>query len=148
MATRKRNGPVSMVELMTPKGLEVVQRPDAPYELDDEEAREWKAIVETMDADHFMRGNYPLLVQYCRHVVSARKINQLISAEERKKKFDRREYMILLQMRSTETAAIGRLARSMRLTQQSVRLPDKQHPKGNAGAEAPPPWIRKDEIDE
>jgi hypothetical protein len=137
--TAKR-GRVSMAELMTPKNaLEKVERPDAPYELNDEESDEWRAITQTMSADHFMRANYPLLVQYCRHIVSARRIQQLITAEEKKKKFDRREYMILLQMRSTETAQIHRLARSMRLTQQSVRSVEKPHPKGSASL-APPPW--------
>jgi hypothetical protein len=32
------------------------QRPDAPYDLADEEAEEWRAIVNTMSPDHFMRA--------------------------------------------------------------------------------------------
>jgi hypothetical protein len=67
-----------MASLMVPDNpTEIVQRPDAPYDLTDEQSEEWRAVV-TMPPDHFMRGNYALLSQLCRHVVSARRIAQLI----------------------------------------------------------------------
>jgi hypothetical protein len=78
-----------------------------------------------------MRGNYPLLAQLCRHVVNARRVAQLIEEAAKEKEFDRREYMILLQMQATESAAIMRLSRSMRLTQRAVkRAETTKHPLG------------------
>lgn len=135
-------GRTSMNELMIPENpTEIVQRPDAPYDLTDVEADEWRAIVAAMPADHFMRGNYALLSQHCRHVVSARRIAQLIEQTASEKPFNRREYMILLQMQATESAAIMRLSRSMRLTQQAVKRPDvKQNGKRSRA-----PWDAEDE---
>jgi hypothetical protein len=47
-----------MAALMVPENLtEIVQRPDAPYDLSDEQADEWRAVVDAMPAGHFMRGN-------------------------------------------------------------------------------------------
>jgi hypothetical protein len=120
-----------MASLMVPDSSEFIQRPDAPYDLTDEQAEEWRAIVGTMDPGHFMRGNYPLLAQLCRHIVNARRLAQLIEQCAKEKDFDRKEFGILLQLEATESAAIMRLSRSMRLTQQAVkRLETTRHPKG------------------
>lgn len=122
MGTRGRT---SINELMIPGNpTEIIQRPDAPYDLTDEESDEWRAIVQTMPADHFMRGNYPILAQLCRHIIAARRVAQLIEQTAKNKDFNRREYMVLLQMQATESAAIMRLSRSMRLTQQAVKRAD------------------------
>lgn len=119
MGTRGR---ISMSELMVPASvIEIAQRPDAPHELTEQEAMEWRAIVSAMPADHFARGNYPLLIQLCRHIVASRRVAQLAETAASKRDFDRREYMILLQMQATESAAIMRLSRSMRLTQQATK---------------------------
>jgi hypothetical protein len=128
MGTRGRP---SLASLMVPDSSEFIQRPDAPYDLTDEQAEEWRAIVGTMDPGHFMRGNYPLLAQLCRHIVNARRLAQLIEQCAKEKDFDRKEFGILLQLEATESAAIMRLSRSMRLTQQAVkRLETTRHPKG------------------
>ena len=128
MGTRGRP---SMASLMVPDASEFIQRPDAPYDLTDEQAEEWRAIVSTMDPGHFMRGNYPLLAQLCRHIVNARRLAQLIGQCAKEKDFDRKEFGILLQLEATESSAIMRLSRSMRLTQQAVmRLETTKHPKG------------------
>jgi hypothetical protein len=129
MGTRGRR---SMASLMVPHNpTEIVQRPDAPYDLTDEQSEEWRAVVSTMPPDHFMRGNYALLSQLCRHVVSARRIAQLIEQCAKEKNLDRKELGALLQLQATESAAITRLMRSMRLTQQSVmRAETTKHPTG------------------
>jgi hypothetical protein len=137
MGTRGRP---SIASLMVPANpAEIIQRPDAPYDLTDEQAEEWRAIVGVMDAGHFMRGNYPLLAQLCRHIVNARRLAQLKCAKE--KEFDRKEFGILLQLEATESAAIMRLSRSMRLTQQAVkRLETTRHPRGKRVKN---PWDRE-----
>ena len=128
MGTRGRP---SMASLMVPDSSEFIQRPDAPYDLTDEQAEEWRAIVGTMDPGHFMRGNYPLLAQLCRHIVNARRLAQLIEQCAKQKKLNRVEFASLLAMQAVESSAIIRLCRSMRLTQQAVkRLETTRHPKG------------------
>jgi hypothetical protein len=108
--------------------------------LTSEEADEWLAIVNTMPANHFMRGNFPLLAQLCRHIVTSRRVAQLINQAAKDKDFDRKEFGALLQLQATESAAITRLSRSMRLTQQSVmRAETTKHPRGRTKN----PWDRE-----
>ena len=137
MGTRGRT---SMAALMVPSDpTEIVQRPDAPYDLTDEESGEWRAIVNTMPPDHFMRGNFALLTQYCRHVVAARRLALLIETAAKQTEFDRKEFGVLLQLQAAESASIARLLRSMRLTQQSVMRAEIRHPK-----QSKRPWDPKD----
>ena len=68
--------------------VEAKPRPAPPAELSDEEAEEWRAVVGRMPADWLARETYPLLVQYCRHVVSARRIHQLIEALQNDEELD------------------------------------------------------------
>ena len=121
----------SMAELMMPTTLaEIIQRPEAPYDLTVEQSEEWHAIVSTMPAGHFMRGNYPLLSQLCRHIVASRRIAQLIEQAANEKVLDLKELGTLLQLQAAESATIMRLSRSMRLTQQSImRAETTKHPR-------------------
>jgi hypothetical protein len=92
-----------------------------------------------MPADHFMRGNYPLLTQLCRHIASSRRVAQLIEQVANEKVLDLKGLSDLLQLQAAESAAIMRLSRSMRLTQQSVmRAETTKHPKGQTKR----PWDR------
>ena len=103
-----------MAELMVPENpAEIIRRPEAPYDLTVEQSEEWHAIVQTMPADHFMRGNYPLLAQLCRHIVSARRVAQLVDQTAKQTDLDRKEFGALLQLQATETAVITRLLRAM-----------------------------------
>ena len=131
-------GRKSMAELMVPAALaEVIRRPEAPDDLTVEQSEEWQAIVNTMPADHFMRGNYPLLAQLCRHIISARRLAQLIDRTAAQTDLDRKEFGALLQLQAAESTMITRLLRAMRLTQQSVmRAETTKHPKGLGKA----PW--------
>jgi hypothetical protein len=112
-----------MTDLMIDGSTTVIQRPDAPYDLTDEESDEWRAIVASMPADHFARTHYPMLTQLCRHTVASRRVAQLVQQCIKQKKFNRIEYASLLAMHAAESAAIIRLCRSMRLTQQSSWSP-------------------------
>jgi len=81
-----------MAELMVPTTFaEIILRPEAPDDLTDEQSEEWHAIVNTMPADHFMRGNFPLLSQLCRHIVASRRIAQLIEQAANEKVLDLKE---------------------------------------------------------
>lgn len=128
MGSRGRKSSAALQVLRDP--VETVPRPDVPYDLTDEQGEEWIAIVNTMPADWFMRGNYALLGQYCRHVVAARRIAQLIEQAAGGEGLDRKEFVELLKQQEAESRAIMTLLRSMRLTQQSVfRSETTKHPK-------------------
>lgn len=140
MKTRGQTSSAALSVLRDP--VETVTRPEAPYDLTDEQASEWIAVVNTMPADWFMRGNYALLGQYCRHVIAARRIAQLIEqvAATGDKTLDRKEFVELLRQQEAESRAIMMLLRQMRLTQQAVyRGETAKHPK-----RVKKPWARED----
>ena len=115
--------------------LETVQRPDAPYDLTDEQVDEWRAVVARLPADWFTRETHALLAQYCRHVVRARRIAQLIDQAEKSDPFDVKEYRDLLRSEEEQSRAIASLATRMRLTQQTTY--DKSKKKPGSGRK---PW--------
>ena len=124
---------------------EVVGRPDAPYDLTDEQAQEWRALVALLPVNWFPRETHALLTGYCRHVVAQRKIAMLIDAMESSKgppaplRID--AYDKLLKMQDRESRTIAALMRAMRITQQS--LYDKSRKK-DATAGITKPWATKD----
>ena len=115
--------------------VSAVHRPVPPNELTPEQADEWTAIVDRMPADWFRREHWPLLTAFCRHVVTHRRVENLIQREEGGKRFDVERYDRLLKMRDRESRAIASLATKMRLTHQSGI--DRKKPRGAAAAK---PW--------
>lgn len=133
----KTRGKTSLAALSTTAvgKLESVQRPDAPYDLTDEQTEEWWAVVNRMPADWFPRETHAMLSQYCRHIVSARRVAQLIEQMMKEKTFDVDAYNQLLIMQEREGRAISSLATRMRLTQQTQY--DKSKKRGTAGTKKP-----------
>jgi len=100
--------------------VEIVQRPDAPYDLTDEQTDEWRAIVDRLPADWFPRETHGVLAQLCRHIVNARRVAQLITAELENEKLDVGVYEQLLRMQAKESALIVSLSTKLRITQQAT----------------------------
>lgn len=139
MAARGRKSAASM-EITIPSNVEVVHRPQPPNELTPEQQDEWCAVVDRMPADWFPRETHGLLVQYCRHVIAARRIAQLIAKTEKAKAFDVDVYDKLLKMQEREGRAISSLATRMRITQQAtVRAESARKPEQLAA-----PWEEDD----
>lgn len=110
--------------------IESFERPDAPYDLTDAQADVWRAVVNGLPADWFPTETWPLLSQYCRHVVSAEHVAKLIHDLEAKKDgFDVNEYDQLLKMQEREGRALSSLATRMRITQQATYDKSKTKPK-------------------
>lgn len=118
MGARGRKSAASLAVASRP--IEVVQRPDAPYDLTDEQSEEWWAVVNRMPADWFPRETHGLLAQYCRHVVAARRVAQLVDQETASEQFDVDRYDQLLKMQEREGRAISSLATRMRISQQAT----------------------------
>lgn len=116
--------------------VEAVERPDAPYELTDEQAQEWWAVVNRLPADWFPRETHAMLVEYCRHVVMARRIAELIRQAESKPVLDVLEYDRLGKMAERHSRMITSLATKMRISQQAtVRAESARKP-----TQVTPPW--------
>ena len=97
----------------------VQDRPSAPLDLTAEQGDEWQKIVDGLPADWFAPENEPVLKQYVRHIIEARRLAQLIDQECAKPDCDVSLYATLLKQQREESGKIASLATKMRLTQQS-----------------------------
>ena len=117
------------MEVARPSVVETIQRPDAPYDLTDEQSEEWWAIVNRLPADWFQRETHGILAQYCRHVVAARRVAQLVrDAENDGAGLDLARYDQLLKMQEREGRALSSLATRLRITQQSTMSEKSKKP--------------------
>jgi len=134
MAARGRKSAASL-ELPSPSKIEVVARPDAPYDLSNEESEEWWAVVNRMPADWFGREAQAMISQYCRHVVSSRRVAEMLIALNKevseKVKADKSKSVgillssakamdRLLKMQERESRAIASLATKLRISPQAT----------------------------
>ena len=99
--------------------VERTERPNAPLDLTPEESDVWVATVNAMPADWFQLETWPLLTQWCRHTVSARRVSQMIEAAASRKDVEISEMKDLLGMQAKETTALKSLGAAMRLSQQA-----------------------------
>lgn len=128
MGDRGRKSAAAL-EASLPAQVETIARPDAPYDLTDEQATEWWAVVNRLPADWFPRETHGMLAQYCRHVVAARRVAQLIADREAQKgPLDVEEYDRLLKMQEREGRAISSLATRMRISQQATYDKSRKKP--------------------
>jgi len=136
MGVRGRKSAASLEvggEIMSGGMVESVARPDAPYDLTDEQSIEWWAVVNRLPADWFGRETQPLLAQYCRHVVQARRVAELIDRMMQDSDgFEVTDYDRLLKMQEREGRALSALASKMRLSQQATLT--KRADKGTRGS--------------
>lgn len=117
-----------------------IKRAQPPRELSDEEAGVWLDVVNSMPATWFGKETYPLLVQYCRHVIRANRVAQLINNVESQDNIDVSDYGKLLTMAARETLTMTTLATKMRIAQQStLARGDKK-----AGVGMKKPWQEHD----
>lgn len=122
MATKRGRASAAALEV-TPAvtAVERVVRPDAPYDLTDEQADEWWAVVNRMPADWFTRETHGLLSQYCRHTVQARRIAKLIEDMLADTEgFTIKDYDRLLKIQERESRALASLATKMRISHQAT----------------------------
>ena len=130
MPQRGRTSAASREVASLVQAVETMARPDAPYDLTDEQSVEWWAVVNRLPADWFPRETHGLLAQYCRHVVAARRVAQLVSACEADDALDLDRYDTLLRMQEREGRALSSLATRLRITQQATVSPKAKKPVG------------------
>ena len=105
-----------------------IERPPAPDDLTDEQAEVWQKITSRMPADWFPAETWPLLGMYCRHVVAARRVAQLIAQAEESPDLEVETLDRLYKMQERESRAMSSLATRMRLTQQSTYDKSRRKP--------------------
>jgi hypothetical protein len=117
-----KRGRKSAAEMVIDQAPAIIQRPEPPYELwRDDEQQVWSRVVSDLPADWFSGRNIDLLVEYCTHVVSCRRLAQLIQAEEQGDgDLDVRQWSALMRAHAAQSARVQSLATSMRITQQST----------------------------
>jgi hypothetical protein len=119
MGTRGRTSAASL-SIAPPAPIEIVDRQKPPHDLTDEEVEVWAAVVSTEPADWFSPSTVPLLAQYCRHVVHAKRIAELIERATSDPDLAISAYDRMLKMQDRESRAIASLATKMRISQQST----------------------------
>lgn len=122
MHTRGRH---SMEDLMIKDGgLAADIRPDVPYDLNDAEAVEWRRIINSMPADHFIPANYHILILLCQDIIEARRVTKLIQSYcHSKNTVDVKVYLELLKQKDALVNSISKLSTKCRITQQSTKNP-------------------------
>lgn len=117
-----KRGRVSAASLAitTVAPIQVIERQRPPHDLSDEEVEVWAAVVDTEPADWFSPATAPLLTQYCRHVIHARRIGELLERATSDPALEVRDYDRLLKMQERESRAIATLATKMRISQQAL----------------------------
>ena len=101
-----------------------IARPDAPYDLSDDEAQEWVAIVNAKEAGWFSREMWPLLTNYCRLTCENRYLAAMLAEQKRQETFKIDAYRKLVRMIQDNTRVLATLASKMRLDQQSSHRGD------------------------
>jgi len=124
MASRgRKSAAASQVaqKLIAPIGASV--RLSAPGHLSDAEISVWVQVVNDQPAASFTPTHIPLLEQYCRHVVQARLMAEMIlnfdqswiNDDDGLKRYDK-----LLKMQEREGRAASSLATRLRITRQAI----------------------------
>ena len=110
----KRGRPYS--DDLVPVELQTMDRLRPPVELTDEEVEVWVAVTSSVEASWFNPGNAPLLAQYCRHVINARRIAELIERHAN----NLGTYFELLTLQREQSGSLKTLASAMRISQQAT----------------------------
>jgi len=119
--------------------VDVIERPKPPPELTPEERDEWQAICAAVPATYFAPSMHMVLVSYCRAVVMARHLWQMIQQCERqpKKVRDLDELRGLMREHRAYEGMVSDCLRTMRLT----HLANYAHDRTPLPEATPKPWL-------
>lgn len=120
MKQRGRPSAAAIAVMSRATVLDRVERQRPPHDLTDEEVVVWVSVTESQPADWFSPSTVPLLAQYCRHAIHARRVAELIERATSDPDLAVSDYDRLLKMQERESRAIASMATKMRISQQSV----------------------------
>lgn len=133
---RGRRSLASLTTVAITDKIQVMTRLKPSHDLTDEEVEVWSAVTASESADWFNTGNAPLLSQYCRHVVRARHVGEMIERATSSHELEIADYDRLLKMQDRESRAISSLATKMRISQQATT----NHRGNKRPTQARKPW--------
>ncbi len=145
MAGRKSAAELSVVS--SHGNLATSTRVPPPAGLTDAQRGLWLATVNSKPAEWFGDEHVPMLVEYVRHVSTADMLTREIEKSDpewMKTDEGMRRMKDLTTMRAREAQCINTLARSMRLTQQSVYNAQKAATLAGKGGRSKKPWQQDD----
>lgn len=120
------------------------KRPEPPDDLNERQAEIWRETAASEPVEFFNTAALrSLLADYCRHREAAENVSGIINAfrPEWLKSGDAvKRYQALLRIRETETVAAMRMARALRLTNQSRYTPQAAATAASNAARGPRPW--------
>lgn len=136
MQKKRGRKSAASLEIAGATTLELVERPACPHDLSDEEAEVWFGIVNRLPADWFPTETHPLLIQYCRHSIQARRVDELLEKATADPELSIGAYDKILHMQDRESRALATLATKLRISQQATT-----NHRGNKKQVAPrKPW--------
>ena len=143
-----KRGRESQASLSVVGSVSTLTRVAPPSGLTPQQRRLWLAIVNSKPAEWFGDEHVPQLVQYVRHLATEEMLAQKIEAFDPDWMDDEegmRRMKTLVDMRAKEAQTTNMLARSMRLTHQSVYPAAKANTLANKGGGRRKPWQQQNE---
>jgi len=147
-----KRGRKSQNEIVSPRASVLVtnQRLPAPAHMTDAEMSVWQEVVNDQPASVFTPTHIPILEMYCRHVVQGRILADEILNFDRSwladddglKRYDR-----LLGMAERESRAANAVARSLRITRQSLH-PETASNLAKSGSKNKKPWEMSEAVED
>src|SRR5215207_9820572 len=118
------------------------QRPPPPEYLNPEQSAVWRSVVSCLPHDWFSPDNIPLLVEYCRHVDRANRLDDTAQKLMSVVPWSDEVKDVLTAAKKESECIIG-LARQMRLSQNSRFVTDRAAVAANKAVKAAEkPWDR------
>lgn len=108
--------------------LDATSRLVPPEGLTEEQQAEFLRVVNSLPADWFAPAHLQMLVQYCRHVVIAKKLAQAIDMMLTEAG-DVRMIGVLMTRQENASRILHKLMTSLRITPQSIEPPKVSHKK-------------------
>jgi hypothetical protein len=99
--------------------LERMDRPEPSENLEPDEAKIWRKIVNMMPPDWFPGETHTLLERYCKHIAELSFIDKVMVDIKKAKKPNMVEWRRMAHLRRQEDKIVAMLATKMRLAQQS-----------------------------
>jgi hypothetical protein len=97
--------------------------PRPPAELSPDQASVWRDMVSSLPDRWVEPPAFPILVQFCRHVVQARRLAEMLERATADPDWTIADYDRLLRIQQRETAAIAACGRALRLNPQQQIWP-------------------------
>lgn len=131
----KQRGRKQNLSVVNDAPISAQERPEPTADLTPEQRIVWITVVNSLPAEWFRDEAHGVLSQYCKHVVAAQHVAELITDFEAGDDINVSDYDKLLKMQERESRMIASLGTKLRITPQSTWSPQKT--KGTKKVKSP-----------